>query len=149
MEQVHIITGTSWDCGQCSQEIKGYRHLNPNYNAAGCLKMMGKNLNDPRSLPKDISFSVNNKKLLAEWMQNMNHDVSIKTCGTCGRQVVMTEGEYHLLPSTSKLLSCCKADGSELPPRNSLKYKALHLKELNNEIFKLSDKGIRGQSHCL
>ena len=127
------------------QEIKDYRHRNPHYNAAGFLKMIGKNVRDPRLQPDNVSFIVNKTEMLTEWKEHMKHSVPIETCATCGRLIILTEVKHHLLPITSKLLNCCKADQNELPPKDSRRYKALHLVELNNEIFKLCQQGIKGE----
>ena len=127
------------------QEIKTHRHRNAHYNAAGFLKMIGRNVEDPRNQLKDIAFTVNEQKLLDDWKENMSHDVSFGICATCGRQLIKTEGEYQIISMTNKLLQCCKVEKSKLLDKNSIKYKSLHLvKAENGDIFRLCDEGING-----
>ncbi len=99
---------------------------------------------DPRTKPRpgQLSLNVNKKKMITDWKESMDHFAEIRTCATCGREQVMTEGEYHLLDFASPLLNCCKADINRLHAKNSLKYDALHLVTLNKEIFKLSERGV-------
>ena len=125
------------------KEIKEYRHKNPDYNAAGFLKMIGDNVKDVRIRPNEVCTNIGKKEMLDQWKQDMKHDVSIQTCAVCGRQVLMVNGEFAWLAITSSLLLCCKADKNDLPPKNSIKYKSLHLVERENgDIFKLCPKGV-------
>ena len=125
------------------QEIKDHRHKNPHYNAAGFLKMIGTNVKDSRIQPNDISFTVDKEQLMEDWNKNMKHNVSIGTCATCGRQIPLTEGQHHALRSSSRLLQCCRADEESLPSKDESLYKYLHLVEINNDIYKLCEKGIK------
>ena len=106
--------------------------------------MIGKNLKDPRHEPTDVCFTVNKDEIMNHWKQHMDHTIAIETCGLCGRQVFMTDEELHLVPLTSNLLQCFKANPSELPAKDSIKCKSLHLVHSNNgDIFKLCDRGLK------
>ena len=126
--------------------IKENRTKNIDYNSAGFLKMIGKNLEDPRQKPQNINFNINKDEILNQWKQSMDHNIGIGTCATCGRQIIKADKEFKVMKITNKLLQCFKADQTTLPNKNSIKYKCLHLMEFNNgkDIFKLCDKGVKG-----
>ena len=134
------------------QEVQEYRLDNPDYNVAGFLKMIGPNSADPQIKPKeeDVCFKVNKKDILEKWKENMNHDVEIKICGTCGKQVLKVEGEYHILRLKSPFLQCFKANINQLPPKDSYIYQSLHLFETKSgDIFKVCDKAVEKEKELI
>ena len=47
--------------------IKEDRTKNIDYNSAGFLKMIGKNLEDPRQKPQNVNFKINKDEILNQW----------------------------------------------------------------------------------
>ena len=123
--------------------IKEHRTKNSDYMAAGCLKMIGRNLADPRQEPSDVSFNVNKQEIIKEWRQNMDHNAPIGVCGTCGCVIIKVDDEFDVMSINNKVFQMFKADKQRLPPKDSVKYESLHLKEFQNgDIFKMCEKGI-------
>ena len=126
------------------RDIQQYRLDNIDYNAAGFLKMIGNNIADPRKQPK-LQFQINKDEIINNWKQNMRHNIPIKICGTCGRQVIETQGQYHMISINSKKLQIFKVDETKdvLPPKNSIKYQHLHLTEMpNGDIYKVCQQAV-------
>ncbi len=106
---------------------------------------------DARKEPKNLVEPINEKQIFDEWKKSMNINAPIRICGLCGRRDIMTTEyvnkntpyEYKIVPASS-LPNCFKADKDKLPPKNSAIYKAKHLVEIGDHIFKLVKEGIEG-----
>ena len=97
---------------------------------------------DIRNKPSNVTFKVDKNKIMTEWTKQMGHEIPIRVCGPCGRKTIMTDEEVMFIPMTHGLLHCCKANKEDLPPENSVRYKAMHLVNHGEEVFRLTEKGI-------
>ena len=125
------------------ETIKNYRTVKLDYMAAGCLKMIGSNLLDPRKEPKDVNFKIDKTEMLKQWKHLMGHNIPIVVCALCARSMLKVAGEYNINLITNKVFQLFKADKDDLPEKDSLEYKSMHLVELaNGDVFKMHPKGI-------
>ena len=125
------------------EAIKKYRTAKLDYMAAGCLKMIGDNLLDPRKEPNDVNFDIDKEEIIQQWKQHMGHNIPIVVCALCARLILKVGGECSTNLITNKVFEMFKADKAVLPNENSLRYKSKHLVKLaNGDIFKMHPKGI-------
>ncbi len=138
----NIFTATKWSPMIACER---YGKLNYHYILACYLKQFP----NKEQHPHDICRNCYSKKMLGKWNKFMNYDVPIKICAPCGSQIVMSDKEYSTLSFKNKYFNCCKVKTTdELPAKNSIKYKALHLYSIKNsqteeiEIYKFASQCI-------
>ena len=72
--------------------------------AMAIFRLMGGIPSDNRVKPEDISFEVDEQKVLNEWEMKMGHNITMSVCGVCGIRDYMADKDCEETPISHKRL---------------------------------------------